>query len=877
MAQSYQTTSGNLIVPGSYPSIAVQANPGGLAASGVIVLVGEADQGPDYTIEGLNLKLNAFGPDQGAAVLAKYKSGNLVDAYNSVVSAANDPQLTGAPSKVILVKTNVSTRATSNLPKVGGGNYGTLNDLSYGKLGNLIYWSTSVKTQEQVPTTGSFVCAVPVGNVDFAFRVNGGSKVTSTQTKGTLPSAIQSALTGLSGLSCTGGADRLVIQAIAGSLTVSGASGNSITVTISGGGGAWAVTPTVGDLMFISHTSAITGAGNATSGSYIVTSATSTQIVATKIADDPNVGTPGVITPPVNVAIQAIASTTADLRCFSPLVLSTAAGAATNSSNQGSPIDGIGKTIEFEDPQTNGSGEKLTNLLYLADASITPVSWLSKSTGAKLLVSGAEYAVTLAVNRQVDNTSESLSAGGQIALQVAYKGTTATMTVSTTTFSTTVTGGSGGNLSVALKDYPTINDLANYINAQTGYTAKVGTAVLGQMSSLALDEVTAQGICTDYNQGTTATTNLNGRLKVDATKFWQAIAQGSSTVKLNSDPVPNPSNQSGKPSALGLPEAQNGTVSTANPVYLSGGTKGGTTNANITGGIDALQGIVCNFVVPLFSQDASADIIAGLTESSSTYTIAAINAYVKTHVNAMSTLKQRKNRQGFVSIRDTFVNAQAAASNLAAYRCSMTFQDIKRVTAANGIVQFQPWMGAVLAAGMQAAGFYKGILKKGINCSGLVQGAGDFNDQLLSNMEDALTAGLLPAKIPDDNSGFVWASDQTTYGKDNNFVYNSIQATYVADIVALTTSQRMEKMFVGQSVADISASLALTALEAIMDDMRRLKLIAASDDAPRGFKNAKIQISGTAMLVSIEIKLAGLIYFIPISFLVTPVQQSANQ
>ncbi len=60
-----------------------------------------------------------------------------------------------------------------------------------------------------------------------------------------------------------------------------------------------------------------------------------------------------------------------------------------------------------------------------------------------------------------------------------------------------------------------------------------------------------------------------------------------------------------------------------------------------------------------------------------------------------------------------------------------------------------------------------------------------------------------------------------------------------------------------------------------MADFMKLKLIASSDDALAGFKNASITINGPVMLVSAEIKLAGALYFIPISFLVSPVTQSA--
>jgi hypothetical protein len=183
-------------------------------------------------------------------------------------------------------------------------------------------------------------------------------------------------------------------------------------------------------------------------------------------------------------------------------------------------------------------------------------------------------------------------------------------------------------------------------------------------------------------------------------------------------------------------------------------------------------------------------------------------------------------------------------------------------------------MNALKAAAMQAAGFYRGIFNKGINISGAVQAAGDFNDQDDDAVEQALQSGLLIVKR-DENGGFRYVSDQTTYGADSNFVYNSIQATYVADVVALTTAQRMERAFVGQSYADINASLGRLAFEAIMGDMLRLKLIAKSDDAPSGWKNLKIDIQAPAMVVQAEIKLATLNYFVVINFSVSMVQQSA--
>ncbi len=73
-----------------------------------------------------------------------------------------------------------------------------------------------------------------------------------------------------------------------------------------------------------------------------------------------------------------------------------------------------------------------------------------------------------------------------------------------------------------------------------------------------------------------------------------------------------------------------------------------------------------------------------------------------------------------------------------------------------------------------------------------------------------------------------------------------------------------------------AAALALTVLESIMADIKRLKLTAASDDAPKGYKDATITLVGPSLAVSLNAKLAGAIYFVPITVLVTPVQQSAS-
>lgn len=846
MAQSFVTDSGTLVIPQAAASIKVQQGSSGLSTTGVLMLVGEADAGPDYSLED-ELGDNAFGADQLGDVLAKYKSGPLVDAFRVFSVPANDPDITGSPSRFVLVKTNPSTRASGPLDAIGGGfqsgGYGSLYDKSHGRLGNLIYYTVEQKTAEVKPTTSSFTYIPPVGGANINLRVNGAAAVAYTVAANQTPTAFVSGVEALAGVDATGGADRLVIQAArvadASTIAVAAPGGNVVTVTIST---AWSVTPTAGDTMVIPSGSAIAGAANANVGAYVITAATATVITATKLSDAGKGGAvAGVITAPVAVGATDITSTSADMVGYTPVTITLTGSTILN---------GVGKTLEINQLT---SGADLFERCAFVLGTTTAVTWLSKTGSPKLLTSAAEYAVTLKVNRQLDNVQEELSAGGQIAFKLGYTGTSCAVVVSSTTMTLTPVGGSGAAQTITLKDFPTIADLVAYINSKTGYIAAVGTATLGQMSPLALDEGTyAAG--TDFG-------NYTLRLKMDAVKFFTVIQENSVLVQFGAD--------GDTPAVAGLPQAMT-TAST----YLTGGAKGATTNTVFNAAVDALENVKGNFLVPLFSRDAADDITDELTESGSTYTIANINAYAKTHVIKMSTLKRKKNRQAFLSLRDTFANAQDAASNLASFRCSLTFQDVKAI-GNDGLDQFQPWGLAGLAAGMQAAGFYRAIFNKGINCSGVLSAEGDFKDSNDTNVEDALLAGLLVARKSDDG-GFRFASDQTTYSKDNNFVYNSIQAVYAADTIALTTAERMQKAFVGQSIADINAALALSALEGIMADMLRLKLIAPSDDAPKGFKNASIKISGTTMVVSLEIKLAGAIYFIPINFLVSQVTQAAS-
>lgn len=477
----------------------------------------------------------------------------------------------------------------------------------------------------------------------------------------------------------------------------------------------------------------------------------------------------------------------------------------------------------------------------------TPGDLAAIGLDAGLTVSSQEPGVEVSIVRPDINLSETLDINAVVALSLGYLGTTATATIASGMLTTTVTGGSGANLSIDLSQYRTIADLATYIASQPGYSA-ICVPAAQQLPPSALDAVSAIGIASSSSL-------LPGRIKKAASDFKAVLATSRA---LSFSPLSG--------GAAGLPAAM------ANAAFLAGGTRGSTSSADIVNALSQIAGVQVNIIVPLFSQDATADIAAGNTASASNYTIAAINAAVKSHCIQYATPKLKRNRIAILSINDTYVNAKAQAQSLGHYRVSLCMQKVSQVDSTGNIKVYLPWYAACVAAGMQAGGFYKAIVNKAANVISHVDPQG-FDSGSPGDCEDALSAGIL--FLSKDTSREYWVSDQTTYGYDTNFVYNSIQAVYCSDILALDLAQSFKVAFVGKSLADVDAATALSFLAQKMDGYKKLKLIAASTDAPLGYKNQSVKINGPEMDVAVEIKLATAIYFIPISINITQVQSAA--
>jgi hypothetical protein len=844
MAQSFVGADVTQITPGATVTTRVQPAQGGNPGAGVIILVGEADAGPHWSEE-TKLSENGFGPDQFEEIRAKYVSGPLVDAAFVATAPMNDERLPQSLRKMIIVKTNAAAYASSALTKIGGGTYGTLYDIQGGQLGNLLSRQVTSAQAEAVPTTGLFTYIPQVGTVQLTARLNGGA-VLATAAVGAngSPAAFVTAVDALAGIGATGGAARTTVQASVGNLSVSSISGNQAVFTYTG---VFTTTPSVGDTLVIPSTSVIAGpgAGVQNAGAWVITAATSTTITATKLSnagDGVSAIGAAVVAPQADAGGAVTGTVANDFIVYASVQISVDAGAV---------VDGLGKSLEICE-LTSGT-DLLTRTAYQLGTT-TPVTWISKSGTSNVLTSATEYRVTLAIQRQVDSLDQSMTVGGEIGLRIGYTGTTASVTISSTTMTGTRTGGSGGDLpSITLSQFPTIADLCAYINAQTGWTASAGTTSLGQLPATALDRGTFN-CATQFG-------SKNGRIKVDAYRFYRGIISNTPQVELNA-PVAR--------AGAGLPDVD--TLA----LFFSGGSKGGTTSAAFSAAVTACAQVRGNFVVSLVSRDATSDITDGLTESSSTYTIDGVHAAIRSHVLAMSKTLARRNRQGFVSYRGTYAAAKEKAGTMASARVVVSFLDQLCLSATTGNVeQFHPWMDSVIAAAGQAGAGYKSLVRRFKNVSGSLQAAGDWTGESVSETDDALLAGLLPT-VAHEDGGWIFSSDQTSYSRDSNEVYNSIQAVYVLDQISLETAKSAEDQFVGETFSDTPQPVAEAWFKTKLMSYLDRKLTAPSDDAPSGFRNARVRRQGVALKFTAEIKLNGVNYFAPIGFQVTQVQQSGQ-
>ena len=111
------------------------------------------------------------------------------------------------------------------------------------------------------------------------------------------------------------------------------------------------------------------------------------------------------------------------------------------------------------------------------------------------------------------------------------------------------------------------------------------------------------------------------------------------------------------------------------------------------------------------------------------------------------------------------------------------------------------------------------------------------------------------------SGGFRLVVDNTTYGRDANFVWNRANVVYAADLVAKNLRQGLEDIYVGRKNTVTVAEIAGTT-SSIMGQFLAQGLTVQTPDAPGGFKNLSVRIEGNTIYVSVVVKIVEGIDFI---------------
>lgn len=469
--------------------------------------------------------------------------------------------------------------------------------------------------------------------------------------------------------------------------------------------------------------------------------------------------------------------------------------------------------------------------------------------------SATEAAMTVTVKQTRDLLQEQDTVGGNVVLAGGYVGVETTATVQVSATQVVLTAGA----TVATFDktaYGSLLQLVNAMNLTAGWSFVVTNSLYNSLPISVLDLVTVGAKALVSGQ-------RPARIKKDANEVAEMFAD-SSIVAMSA-------------------QEKTGLMEAATEVALSGGSLGGTSTASIVAALAAFQEIRVNSVIPLISRDAAQDIADSLTDATSNYTLLGVHQAIKTHCALMSTTKNRSERQGYLSMKDTFDNCLDRSALLADARMQLAIQDIRNIDAQGTIKWFQPWAQACMLAGARAGSpvgtplTFKFFNATGIRHTEQAMSTPeediviDFNPN--AQYEQAIRGGITFFEAP-QSGGIRCVVDNTTYNKDGNWVYNRGNVLYAADVLAFDFRNQMENIYIGQKNT-VKASEVKSVAASILNTYLAQGITVSTDEATNGYKKIDVSINGNVINIAVIVVLVEGIDFVLADITITRVQSEA--
>jgi len=931
MAINVSFNGATIYKPGAYSQVSIDLGGGfPLSPTGLVAIFGESDKGaPGSSVP--NISNNFFTPDELPLIKNTYGNGPIVDACNFLFAPGADGAIPGGAQAVYIYKTNASTRASLALtssygtvqslaygiggnlitykstavPAVGPANSSSAPfDLTSGIYsgGQSSHLDDADSIQAQTDAAAAYTSlAAHAGYVTIPNTLDGQSLTAGYYTFASGDVHLATTLPGTP-LTLTGSATDVFVFKTPSTLTT----GAGATPTITLAGGALAK-----NVYWLIGSSATVNSGNpgVFNGNIIATTAITDTLGGTVNGSMIALGAAVTLSAAANVNAQfapllltareyAILGTSA-VTMFAGSVVrgkvgssptGTVTGYTTSMSTGGTIVLRIngGATNTFSIPSTVTTRAALQAALALAgnwsgglpagmtftvggatDAAATVAITMSGSgnfelvsgsllgsgegtinIGSELVGPTAQAQIMITLSNKSTLIDESGTVGGNVVLELGrYGAGNVSPNITLNATSLILSNNSAVEATITLANFGTVSQLVLFINSGAlglNWSAAAGSNLMGQLPISVLDQVTA------LPAASASPTSYPAQIKKDAFEVEQFFAQSS-----NASLIP------GTGITQGLPNASAET-------YLAGGTLGASSTADMVNALTAFTKVHVNSVVPLFSRDATADIADGYTDGASNYTIDGIHQAVKTHLSLMATTKKKSERQGYLSLKDTYINCKAEIAVMADARIQMSIQDVRQIDS-NGVIKwFCPWAGSAMLAGARGGSPVGNPMTfKYFNMSGIRQTAQpmstpeanihvDFDPDI--QYDDAIANGVTFWEAP-QTGGFRLVVDNTTYGKDGNWVFNRANVLYAADVLTYDFRNQMENIYIGLKNT-VSASEISSTAAAILTTYLAQGITVSTSDAKNGYKQLVVQMNGNVVNISVVVKLVEGIDFI---------------
>jgi len=390
-------------------------------------------------------------------------------------------------------------------------------------------------------------------------------------------------------------------------------------------------------------------------------------------------------------------------------------------------------------------------------------------------------------------------------IQYIGSGSAAVLDIGATSLTTTVTSQPSDDLSLLFSNFPTIQELCDFIDADANYTC-ILTDTLPTRASADLDDVSAQDIKTAAFQ-----TLSDFQALIDALNsggFGDIIeATKAGVVKVVPNDIPL--------------------------TFFAGGTEGVLTNTQWNDALTLLETTSLKIVVLLTNE-------------------ASVHAMGDTRVQSMSNIVNKKRRVQFAGgalgeRTVTLDNYLDRAFNLNSNRTALVPFGLMDFNDDGDLVDLPPYIVAAQFAGLQSGlGIPNAITNRFISTQAL-----EFTDDLtISEKRTLLQGGLLfPEVVP--GVGIRVVQGITTELGSTKFTDVEISVRLNADEIAETVEEQLELEFVGR-VSDIFFLPAIVSrTTSILNNLQRNGLIVGDTENP-GFRNVSATLVGDATEITFE-------------------------